>query len=88
MSKLFAPLGWVLPTLIPFQIFLQDLWKDGSDWDTPLNSNHRETLQTIQTQLDGILKSRDGLGATLAHNGLYIALPLGQKRTTQREYYA
>ena len=61
---------------------------DGSDWDTPLNSNHRETLETIQTQLDGILKSRDGLGATLAHNGLFIiALPLRQKGTTQREYF-
>lgn len=53
-SKFFDPSGWISPVLIPFKIFLQDLWIDGLDWDTPLNAGLKSTWEAIKYQLHGL----------------------------------
>ena len=53
-SKLFDPLGWVSPVLVPFNTFCQDLWIDGLDWDTPLSTEHRLVWETLKSNLQGL----------------------------------
>lgn len=36
VSKLFDPLGWIAPVIIPVKILLQTLWLAGLTWDEPL----------------------------------------------------
>ncbi|XP_037929297.1 uncharacterized protein LOC119663766 [Teleopsis dalmanni] len=37
ISKLFDPLGFLAPVIIRGKMFLQQLWRTGSDWDDPLS---------------------------------------------------
>ena len=38
-SKLFDPLGWLAPSIIPAKIMFQQLWLQGLNWDDPLPPN-------------------------------------------------
>ena len=53
-SKLYDPLGWVVPVLIPFKIFLQDLWIEGLEWDEQLNKSLSATWEDIRGKLHGL----------------------------------
>lgn len=39
IAKLFDPLGLVCPFVIRAKILMQELWKDGREWDEPLTGN-------------------------------------------------
>lgn len=55
-SKLFDPLGWVSPAIIPAKILLQELWILGLDWDVPLDSKMAQRWSDIRTQMENIGK--------------------------------
>ncbi|XP_062557875.1 uncharacterized protein LOC134222727 [Armigeres subalbatus] len=54
VSRLFDPLGLVGPVIIQAKIFIQDLWKDNSDWDEPLNPEHQAQWQEFRRNLTGL----------------------------------
>ncbi|XP_062534893.1 uncharacterized protein LOC134204080 [Armigeres subalbatus] len=54
VSRLFDPLGLVGPVIIQAKIFIQDLWKDNSDWDETLNPEHQAQWQEFRRNLTGL----------------------------------
>ena len=54
IARLFDPLGWVSPVLIPAKILLQDLWIAGLDWDDELPDELRERYVRFRESLKDI----------------------------------
>uniref|UniRef100_A0A7I4XXG8 Integrase catalytic domain-containing protein n=1 Tax=Haemonchus contortus TaxID=6289 RepID=A0A7I4XXG8_HAECO len=53
----FDPLGYLSPLFVQAKIFIQDLWKDEYDWDTPLTEMHLAKWQEIVHSVEGYVCS-------------------------------
>ncbi len=51
VANVFDPMGLIIPVTVTGKMFLQILWKDSLDWDTPLPENHANKWTNILANL-------------------------------------
>ncbi|KAK6744354.1 hypothetical protein RB195_011201 [Necator americanus] len=50
-SSTFDPLGLLTPFLVPFKVFIQDIWKKEYQWDTPFDQEDHQRWDELVQQL-------------------------------------
>ncbi|XP_055634106.1 uncharacterized protein LOC129774399 [Toxorhynchites rutilus septentrionalis] len=56
IARLFDPLGLVGPVVIQAKLFMQELWKEGKDWDDSLNDNYHLRWINFRNNLSDLAK--------------------------------
>ncbi|CAJ0601014.1 unnamed protein product [Cylicocyclus nassatus] len=51
LASVYDPMGFLVPLLLPAKIFMQSLWKEGLDWDTPLPAQLRDQWHQITSEI-------------------------------------
>ncbi|XP_011881903.1 PREDICTED: uncharacterized protein LOC105569780, partial [Vollenhovia emeryi] len=51
IARFFDPLGWVTPAIIAAKILMQELWKLGLEWDSPIPASVLERWRKIYLEL-------------------------------------
>uniref|UniRef100_A0A7I4Z578 CCHC-type domain-containing protein n=1 Tax=Haemonchus contortus TaxID=6289 RepID=A0A7I4Z578_HAECO len=72
-ASVYDPLGLLTPLTLRGKHFLQQLWKHGYDWDTPLSVEHQQEWQNIVEGADGFEIS---LPREVAHIDTNVSLVL------------
>ena len=54
VAKLFYPIGFLSPVEIRAKVLIQDLWRQGEDWDHPIPVDSKNAWITFRKQLKGI----------------------------------
>ncbi|XP_064635241.1 uncharacterized protein LOC135492615 [Lineus longissimus] len=57
-SQIFDPCGFLAPFVFRAKLFVQELWRAGLDWDTPLDLQLEEKWRTWLDELTGLSKFR------------------------------
>lgn len=57
IASIYDPMGWIVPLLHKAKLFLQSLWKEEFEWDTPLPPSHAEQWNAILQEIQGFQKS-------------------------------
>ena len=53
-TKLFDPIGWLSPVVIKAKILIQDLLREGEDWDQKVSSRSQKTWCELRGQLKDV----------------------------------
>ncbi|CAJ0602620.1 unnamed protein product [Cylicocyclus nassatus] len=56
LASVYDPMGLLVPLLLPAKIFMQSLWKEGLDWDTPLPAQLRDQWHQITSEISTFYK--------------------------------
>ncbi|VDL84095.1 unnamed protein product [Nippostrongylus brasiliensis] len=56
VASVYDPMGWMLPLLHKAKIFIQSLWKEDLNWDTPLPKDHKEKWELLIKNMNGFQK--------------------------------
>ncbi|CAJ0601806.1 unnamed protein product [Cylicocyclus nassatus] len=56
LASIYDPMGFIVPLLLPAKIFLQSLWKEELDWDTPLTAPLQDQWRQISSEISTFYK--------------------------------
>ncbi|XP_037297855.1 uncharacterized protein LOC119190306 [Manduca sexta] len=58
LQRLFDPLGWISPAIVPAKILLQTIWMKGLDWDENVGKIHTEEWEKIRDSFNSLHRIR------------------------------